>query len=221
MKNTIKKNGLFKDFTDRDIDNMLSETNIIKKKYNKNSYIFEQEDIPKYMFVLLSGRVQVEKTDINGKRTIVNIFKDGGTVFGEVYLYINQPYDYSCLAVEDSEILSIPKKYFLEDEKTQVQKKLTNNMLEVLSRKAFYLNQKLIILGSFTLRQKLSNYLLQMCEDSGKVKLQFNREELADYVGTTRPSLSRELMSMEADGLIQVEKNLILINDMERLKEIS
>lgn len=221
MNNIIKKSILFKNFTDREIEEMKNQTRILFTKYKKESYIFNQGEIPEYMFILLSGGVQVEKIDINGKRTIVNVFKEEGTVFGEVYLYINQPYDYSCVVIEESEILAIPKSFFLDEEETKIQRKLTKNMLEVLSGKAFYLNQKLLILGSFTLRQKLSNYLLQMSEESGKVNLQFNREELADYVGTTRPSLSRELMNMEEDGLIQVEKSLIMINDIERLKELS
>lgn len=221
MNNIIKKSTLFKGFTDRDIEDMKNETDILIKEYNKGSYIFDQEEIPEYMFILLSGGVQVEKTDLNGKRTIVNVFKDEGTVFGEVYLYINQPYDYSCIVVEDARILAIPKVFFLDEDESRVQRKLSQNMLEVLAGKAFYLNQKLLILGSFTLRQKLSNYLLQRSKESGEVHLQFNREELADYVGTTRPSLSRELMKMEDDGLIKVEKDLILINHIEKLKELS
>ena len=45
-----------------------------------------------------------------------------------------------------------------------------------------------------------------------------NREELADYLGTTRPSLSRELMKMQEEGLIRVEKKFIYIPDREKLE---
>ena len=47
-----------------------------------------------------------------------------------------------------------------------------------------------------------------------------NREELADFVNTARPSLSRELMSMQTDGLIRVDKRTIQILDFDRLNEL-
>ena len=45
-----------------------------------------------------------------------------------------------------------------------------------------------------------------------------NREELSDYLGTTRPSLSRELMAMQDEGLIEVERSSFKIKDREGLE---
>lgn len=217
MLNIIRKSILFKGFKDSQIEEILNSKfcNILNIK--KNAYVFQQEDNPTSMFVLISGSVQVEKTDVNGKRTIVNIFAEDGTVFGEVYLYLSDhPYDYGCLARKDSTVLSIDKEFFQGE--SFEQKKIVQNMLEILSEKAFHLNQKLLIMGSFTLRQKISNYLLQKVNQSKEVKLSYNREELADYLGTTRPSLSRELGNMERDGLLKLNKNSIEILDLEELK---
>lgn len=50
------------------------------------------------------------------------------------------------------------------------------------------------------------------------MKLTMNREELADYLGTTRPSLSRELMKMQQEHLIETEKNIIKIVDRDALE---
>ena len=50
------------------------------------------------------------------------------------------------------------------------------------------------------------------------VKLTMNREELADYLGTTRPSLSRELMKMQQEHLIETGKNVIKIVDRNALE---
>ncbi len=196
---------LFKGINSEDINRTLESSDSKYFTYKKDSCIFERDDVPKYMYVLTSGAVQIEKVDLNGKRIIMNVFRKEGTIFGEVYLYLNQhSYDYSCITIEDSKVLAIPKSFF-----------------DVDSEKAYHLNQKVLILGSFSLRQKLSNFLIQKSRDSGTVHLEFNREELADYIGTTRPSLSREFANMENDGLIKVKKEEIIIIDMERLSEIS
>ena len=44
------------------------------------------------------------------------------------------------------------------------------------------------------------------------------REELADYLGTTRPSLSRELMNMQDEGLIEIDRSKIKILNREDLE---
>ena len=43
-------------------------------------------------------------------------------------------------------------------------------------------------------------------------------EELADFLGVARPSLSRELMRMQADGLIEVTKKCIYIKDKDSIE---
>ena len=48
--------------------------------------------------------------------------------------------------------------------------------------------------------------------------LSMNREELADFMNTARPSLSRELMKMQEDGIIKIEKRNIQIIDFDALQ---
>lgn len=214
-----KKSTLFKSFTDSEIKEILESEDCNVLEVEKNAYVFNQGDNPTHMYILLSGAVQVEKIDINGKRSIVNIFNEPGTVFAEVYLYLaNHPYDYGCLSRKSSKILAIKKEFFQGE--SIVQRRIVQNMLEILSSKAFYLNQKLLIISSFTLKQKIANYLLQRCKSDSEIELDYNREELADYMGTTRPSLSRELSSMEKQGLISLKKASIEIRDMESLRDL-
>ncbi len=59
-----------------------------------------------------------------------------------------------------------------------------------------------------------------MAADGDAVKLAMNREELADYLGTTRPSLSRELMKMQQEQLIETDKYTIKIIDRNALETL-
>ncbi len=57
-------------------------------------------------------------------------------------------------------------------------------------------------------------------QNSLTLKLNMSRQTLAEIFGIPRPSLSRELINMKNDKLIDVEKNIIIIKDLEALEEI-
>ena len=44
-----------------------------------------------------------------------------------------------------------------------------------------------------------------------------NREQMADFLGVTRPSLSRELAAMRDEGLLQMEGRSIRVPDIASL----
>lgn len=99
---------------------------------------------------------------------------------------------------------------------------ITRNMLEIQSEKNFAMTRKLHLLSGTTLRERIALWLIEQTEDDGVdsdiVRLAMNREELADYLGTTRPSLSRELMKMQQEHLIEADKNTIRIVDRDALQ---
>jgi len=227
LNNILKKSILFENISEEEINDIvkISKSEVISIR--KDEYLFYQEENSKYLFILLDGIVQIERVDSNGKRMIMNRFDEIGTMFAEVYIYFSDKiYDYSCVAIKNARVFAIPKEFFLNiDDLTQKYNyKLTQNMLKILSRKAFFLNQKVLILSSFTLRQKIASYLLQRVRESGlkneSLNLIFKREELADFIGTTRPSLSREMLLMQDDGIIELDKNTFKVIDLEKLQEL-
>lgn len=227
LNNILKKSILFENISEEEINDIvkISKSEVISIR--KDEYLFYQEENSKYLFILLDGIVQIERVDSNGKRMIMNRFDEIGTMFAEVYIYFSDKiYDYSCVAIKNAKVFAIPKEFFLNiDDLTQKYNyKLTQNMLKILSRKAFFLNQKVLILSSFTLRQKIASYLLQRVRESGlkneSLNLIFKREELADFIGTTRPSLSREMLLMQDDGIIELDKNTFKVIDLEKLQEL-
>ena len=210
---------LFKNLTKEEIDSFIKENKGLRRSLKRGEEVFSQGEIPNYLFILEEGSVVVENISENGNRSIVNRFSKPGTVFGEVYLYLpERPYDYSCVCDVDSTILAIPKTAFVMSDDNFKNSKVINNMLLILSQKAFYLNQKLLIQSGKTLREKLSRFFLSNSKESS-LELEFNREELADFFGVTRPSISREIMNMKRDGLIDVVGNKVILNK-EKLENL-
>jgi CRP-like cAMP-binding protein len=93
-------------------------------------------------------------------------------------------------------------------------------MLEILANKAFFLNRKLQILSSTTLRQKIAKTILQHPAPDGTLQLSITREAFADYLGVARPSLSRELMKMKKEGMLTLDGKKIIVDDIEKLIQV-
>ena len=71
-----------------------------------------------------------------------------------------------------------------------------------------------------TLKQKLGLWMNDRINEKNEVKLDMTREELADYLGAARPSLSRTLTQMQDEGIISIHKRVIKIEDMELFEEL-
>ena len=81
------------------------------------------------------------------------------------------------------------------------------------------MHNKIKVLASGSLREKIVRFLFQQLGSDGKVELGISREFLAAYLAVTRPSLSRELGSMQREGILSVEGKMIRVLDMDRFEE--
>jgi len=217
----LSQSYLFAGMTQQDIEKVLTCSGALMKKFGKSDIIFDQLDKPEYLFVLISGSVAVCKDSISGKRVIVTVIDSPGDIFGEIYLFLpKNEYDFYTLVTQMAEILIIPRAFFTKtcSNACNYHSKLIDNMLGILSQKAYYLSQKLQILSSGSLRQKIARYLLDNCDNQGLIKMTMNREVFADYLIVARPSLSRELIKMQDEGLVQTRGKNIKIVDVDALE---
>ena len=178
----------------------------IFRKYLRGDIIFHRGDTPTHLNILCSGQVVICNYTPNGERTVITTIQKKGDSFGEVYLFLDaQWYEFFAVAETDCTVQHIPKDYAFSMPTLMAQ------LLQLFARKAYTLNQRVQILSNSNLREKLQSYLFQMKNEHNEVLLQMTREELADFLSTTRPSLSRELMKMQSEGLILVEKAKITL----------
>lgn len=212
------RSKLFRGVDEEALDAYLKNLGAYERKAAGGEYIFREEDEVTGLFILLDGAVEVEKNDYSGKRQMVNRFDKPDTVFGEVYLFLeDRPYDFACRAVKDSRLLFVPKEAF-DPAGGALAQHLAENMLQVLAKKAYFLNQKMLILSAGSIRKKIARHLL-FKNPEGEPMVLMNREELADYLAVPRPSLSRELMKMHREGYIDL-KGRQLSFDPEKLESL-
>jgi len=215
---------LFRDISRDEIEKMFQCSKTVERFFEDEEYIFRQGEIPKHLFLVLEGTVMISKDFASGKRDV--LFMVGqGDVFGEMFLFVDiKSYWYDAIAQGKVHVLEIPWEFFYCFCKNACEhhRMITRNMLEIQSEKNFTMTRKLHLLSGTTLRERIALWLIEQTaeEDANTdiVKLSMNREELADYLGTTRPSLSRELMKMQQEHMIETEKNTIKIVDREALE---
>lgn len=96
------------------------------------------------------------------------------------------------------------------------------NFMMLLSEKIIILNNKIRSISLKSIRQKVVDYILceYMNEKNEEIKLKYSKEEIANDIGIPRPSLSRELIKLRDEGLINFSRNKITILNIEELEDI-
>lgn len=174
------------------------------RTYPRDSILFSRGDTPSHLHILVSGVVTICNYTPNGERKVITTISTPGDCFGEVYLFLNaQAYEFFAVAERDCTVEHIPKELAFSNPS------LMAKLLQLFAQKAYVLNRRIQILSGPTLRERLLIYIDQMKNQQNQVYLPHTRDALADLLNTTRPSLSRELMNMQQEGLILVEKKRI------------
>lgn len=180
------------------------------KNYEKNKFIyFEGCDVPD-AGVVLEGHVQTVSNDSMGNRLILEEFSAGDfftynlTGFNPAYTPLN------VVTVIPSVILFFDCDHILNaPSKCTYHSKLADNLLRIMTRKTVNLNQKINVLSKRTIREKIMTFLTSEADKNGssKVILNFNRQELADYLCVDRSTLSRELSKLKNEGQLNYANN--------------
>jgi len=219
----LSKSALCKEFTQDELLSLLEENNTEIKKYEKGSFVFEEGDVPDRLCVLIYGLVEVSKLTFSGKKILITTIENPGDMFAEVYMFMGKSkYDMSAQTGEESLILSISSEFFENisyNTNALAAEKIRKNLMSIFAMKAYNLSGKVRLLGCGSIREKISLYLIENQTPSGEIAKNPSREELADYLNVTRPSLSRELGNMEKEGIIRLDGRKIVIVSQEKLEE--
>ena len=219
----LKNTKLFIGLNEEEILTCLKSSDFNIEEFEKDETVFHVGDKARHINVLIDGAVSICRDSMDGKRSIVAIFNTVGAIFGEVFLFLeNKGYEHYARAASKVKLLKISKDYLFEGSKEgkDYHKVFLGNMLSDLAFKNYYLNRKVQILSCSSLRQKIAMFLIQNMDRNKRCISGFGREEMADLLNTARPSLSRELMKMQEEGIIEIDKKHIIIKNIEALENL-
>lgn len=180
-------------------------------RYKKGEVIYSEGEKCNNFSVVYSGQVLITTFTETEREYAINVLSSGDT-FGELLLFSNfDCYLGNIVATRETTILNISKEDLLIE--------LHNNpdlmllFLELVSSEAMALQTRNKILLQPSIRDRIMFYLNERrkVEDSDIFYID-SKESLARYLNMPRPSLSRELISMQEDGIITYGKHYIKIN---------
>lgn len=215
--NILTKARLFSNMSSEKLYSFFSNCEYTVKKYNKNDLIFSEDDNCNNLSLLLEGQVEIQKIDASGKLLVVAKFESGDT-FGENLIFgdVNR-YPMSVVSKSSSKVLHIPKKSVLL--LCQQDTIFLYEFLRTLSNRAVNLSSKLKQVTLKTIRQKICEFIYGNYQVSNNltIKIDMSKKDWADKLGVQRPSLSRELIKMKEEGIIDYDKDSIKILKLEEI----
>jgi CRP/FNR family transcriptional regulator len=218
-----KKVPIFSSLDDSDIIKIVKMTG--HKTYMKGDYLCHEGDITSRLFIVNEGKVKLSKFNKDGKEQILQILSNG-SFFGEYYLFSdNEPYNFSAIAISDVKICTLSKVDM--DQLLKDHPDINKKILQEISKRLIQTENLVQNLSTNDTNSKVAYVLLKLSERYGKeendrivVEIPINREEMANYAGVTRETMSRKLSHFEQEGILLTKGNkIIIINDKQALMD--
>ena len=190
-----------------------------------HTLLWEGDDAPVVANVL-EGVLKLVVGATDGREQIV------GIVFPSDF--IGRPFGkespYSVTAMTDAEVCIFNRNSFddFASSHPDLQQKLLRRTLDELDRARHWM----MLLGRKSAAEKVASFLLEMSERlsgqgcdggvSGAFELPFGRQQIADILGLTIETTSRQLTKMRADGLLDLpSRREIVITDRAAMETIA
>lgn len=195
---------VFAGIPEKEIEALLVAVGAYERPYGADEVIRSVGDELKSYPVVLEGVVQAALPR-DGALQIVARFGPGDS-FAEAVPTSLKRSPVQITALDQCRILMIPAAN-LTTSGSPWAAQLVANLMGEMSKKIEGLSKKLRLLGEPKLRRRLLMYLADLpVDEDGWVTLPFKYRELAEFLGVTKASFSRELQRMQEEGILQADR---------------
>lgn len=192
-----------------------------RRRFRRNEVIFHQGDPGDSLHIVGSGAVKIVLPSAEGEEAIIATLREGD-FFGELSLLDGAPRSATAAAVEPSETLVLPRSAFMQ--LLDGDPGLRNALLAGLTRELRRLTGHVEELHFLDLAGRLAMRLTRLARESspdatGEVRLDwpFTQSDLAAMIGGTRQSVNRLLSGLVDDGLVRIERESLVVTNVDEL----
>lgn len=218
-KEYLKRTPVFAALSDAELDELAAL--VVERRLRKNTVVFHENDPASAFYLVKHGKVKIYKVSRDGREQVLALLGDG-QIFGDVPTFDGGPYPATAETMEDSLIFLIRR-----DDLLAVVRQHPEIAIQLIAVLGMRLRQALELVRDLSFKQvphRLAGLLLKLAEQYGKeteggvlIGLSLSRQDLADIVGTSRETVTRELKKMERSGLIGIERRHITVLDHDGL----
>jgi CRP/FNR family transcriptional regulator len=222
LASVLEKTALLSSLSREELQTLAART--VRKLFSAGELLFSEDEPCNGLNIIAKGKVRIFKTSVNGREQVLAVNVPGESI-AELPVFDGGPYPASGVAIEDTEIAFISRRdfnaYCIEHPEVALK------MLSVVGGRLRRLVGIIEELSFTTIRQRLIALLVKIAQNEGKktergieVHLPATHQELASQLGTVRELISRNLMRLQAEGLLDVDARLIVVRDLKGLSAL-
>lgn len=205
----LKRIQIFSSLTSEGLDSISGD--IILKKFKKNKIILHEEDTNVFMYVIISGKVKVARTNEEGKEVILAMHQTGD-FFGEMTLIDGKTIPASVVAIEDSDIMLISRKSFYS--MVFSNRKVLEELMQILCSRLRESWDRIDILSFNNASQRIKMLFILLADKYGKktdkgttLNIKLTHQDLANMTGISRETVTRVIDKLQREKDITVLKD--------------
>ena len=211
----LKMNPMFADLGADELQRLSSLCHT--RQLATGEVLFQKGDAGDALFGVRHGQIRIETGASDGSRVTLN-FMEPGDLFGEIAVLDGQSRTADATAGEPTELFVLRRDdvlNFLEREP-----KVAIKIIMLLCRRIRWQSERMEESVLQPLSVRLARRLCALAADSGS-EVHISQEQLGVFVGAARESVNRQLQSWRKDGILDLQRGRILLQDMSRLAAIA
>ncbi len=194
-----------------------------EKKFTDKENIFLQNDPSTHLYNITEGNVKIYQLLDDGRIQIIG-FLYPGDFFGT---YKNNKYNYSAEAIGNLRVCVFDQRVL--DKYMDQNPILAKELLNQTSYELTLAQDRMTVMGRLNAIEKISIFFINISNQrkrigwqSNPISLSMARQDIADYLGLTIETVSREISKLKTSNIIKIiSSKQLFINDIEKLKQIS
>jgi CRP-like cAMP-binding protein len=210
---------IFRDLTLNELAEM--DRQITMSACEPGKIFYMPEDSGEVLFLLKKGRIQLYRLSPEGKKIVVATLGPGA-IFGEMSLVGQGMHNTFAEAVDECMlcVMSRPDVERLMRQKPEV----ALRFMESLGTRLNDVERRLEDIAFKSIPSRLASLLLRLADeaDNGDDLVKgYTHQDLAEMLGTYRETITQTLNDFKGEGLVQIGRKRISIQDRDRLEELA
>ncbi len=194
----------------------------VVRRLARDEMLFAEGDACEGMYVVQQGALKLFKMADTGREQVLVIERAGSTL-GELPLFDGGALPASASAIEDSTLLYLPKREFLD--LCQHNSQVAFAVIRTLAWRFRYMTSLVEELSLKEVSHRLARFLRDRALKSGartkrgiEFPLEETNQEIGAEIGTVRDLVSRNLRRFVDRGIIKMERRKVIVLDMSELE---
>ena len=216
---SLRDNCLFEHADERALEDIAKQ--LRRRRFRRNETIFHQGDPGDSLHVVSAGAVKIVLPSLEGEEAIIATLRSGD-FFGELALLDGAPRSATAVALEATETWTLPRAAFLTllDRDKHLRESLLAGLAHELRRITGHVEELHFLDLAGRLASRLARLAREEDAEATAIRLDwpYTQSDLASMIGGTRQSVNKLLSGLVERGLVVIEKDKLVIPDVEALE---